>query len=286
MTGIKTLEGTIIAGNTYVTVVHTLTSTPTLKDITLQPQDDLGGRTCWPSDITSTNFRINISSMDLADHTITATIVYETVIAGSPTYCSHDDVKAYSKIVYTDLGYANDTAFNTFLDSLIVLAQGIIDNYCSVPSGFFAADGLSFTNQLYDYRYPWIDLRYYPVLSVSKVEYNDQGYGIAPNWVTLDSVDYIMNTDTGQLMLVNDVPAIPEQSVRVTYTAGYSAVPSLVQHVCLQICSSMLHEILQRKLAPVVRADDVSLKVLVPEAFNRELQVMLAPYVRKSVAVG
>jgi hypothetical protein len=202
------------------------------------------------------------------------------------TYCTKDDLKAYSKIAYTDLSYASDAAFDTFLDSLILQAQGLIENYCNAPIGFFEASGKAFTNQVYDYRYPWIDLRYYPVLSASKVEYNDQGYGIAPNWVTLSALDYILNLDTGQLMLVNKTPAIPEQSVRVSYTAGYGAVPSVIQHVCIQICSNMLHEILQRKLAPVLRVDDLTLKVLVPEAFTKELQVMLAHYVREMVACG
>lgn len=201
-------------------------------------------------------------------------------------YCNKDDVKAFSKITYSDLGHANETVFDTFLDTLISLAQSIIDNHCFVPSGFFDAGGISFTNQLYDYRHPWIDLRHYPVLSASKVEYNDQGYGITPNWVTVPSPEYILNNDTGQLMLVEDTPAIPEQSVRVSYTAGYSAVPSKVRFVCIQICANILHLVLQRKISPVVRVDDLTVKLIVPESFTRELQVMVAPYVRKTVAVG
>jgi hypothetical protein len=204
----------------------------------------------------------------------------------SIVYCTKDDVKAYSKIAYTDLGYASDSAFNTFLDSLILLAQGIVDNYCAVPSGFFEAAGLSFTNEIHDYKYPWIDLRYYPILLVSKVEHNTQGYGIAPVWVEISSQDYIINTQTGQIMLVNKVPAIAEQSVRVSYAAGYAATPDPVKHVCLQLCSNLLHGILQRKISPVVRVDDWTLKVLVPEAFARELQAILSPYIRKTVACG
>ena len=201
-------------------------------------------------------------------------------------YCTKDDVKAYSKIAYTDLGYASDSAFNTFLDSLIALAQGIIDGYCGVPSGFFEAGGLSLASELHDYRYPWIDLRYYPVLSVSKVEHNTQGYGITPSWVEIPTQDYIANTQTGQTMLVNKIPAITEQSVRISYTAGYAATPDPVKHVCLQLCSNLLHEILQRKMSPTVRVDDLTLKVLMPNAFTRDLQVVLAPYIRKTVACG
>jgi hypothetical protein len=201
-------------------------------------------------------------------------------------YCTKDDVKAYSKIAYTDLGYASDIAFNTFLDSLIALAQAQIENFCNVPAGFFEANGIAFTNELCDYRYPWIDLRYYPVLSVSKVEYNIQGYGLTPNWVTVAAQDYIMNNYTGQLMLVNKFPAIQEQSIRVSYTAGYSATPALVNHVCIQLSSNLLHEILQRKLSPVVRTDEMNMKVLIPEALTQQLQVMLRPLMRRTVAVG
>lgn len=201
-------------------------------------------------------------------------------------YCTKTDVKAYSKIAYSDLGYANDTAFDTFLDSLILLAQGIIDDYCNVPTGFFETGGLAFTNELHDYHYPWIDLRCCPIISISKIEYNTQGYGTAPIWVEISSQDYIINTQTGQLMLVNKIPAIPEQSLRVSYTAGYTATPDPVEHVCLQLCSNLLHEILQRKISPVVRVDDWTFKVLTPEAFTRELHALLSRYVRKMVACG
>jgi len=201
-------------------------------------------------------------------------------------YCETEDVKAYSKIAYTDLGYANDTAFITFLQNLIELAQSIIDNYCRVPSGFFKIDGLSVTNEFHDYGYPWISLNYYPVLSVSKVEYNDQGYGITANWVTVTEPDYLMNLSAGQLMLVNKTPAIKEQSVRITYIAGYTATPSGIKHICIQLCTNMLHGILQRKVSPQVQVNEMVVKLVAVEAFNEELKGMLRPYVRRLVVVG
>jgi len=274
---------TVIAEQTYVTVPHGLSATPDLEDITLQPQDDLQGRDYWPSNVTSTTFRINISFMDMAAHVFGYTIITDLSIA-APTpapYCTKADVKAYSKIAYTDLGYATDGDFDTFLDSLILLVQAIIENYCHAPSSFFTASGKTITNELQDYHEPWIDLRYYPILSVSKVEYNSQGYGVAPSWVELASVDYIINTSTGQVELVNYVPAIAEQSVRVSYVAGYVATPDLVEYVCIQTCSNVLHGILQRKLSPVTRADDVNIKVLVPESFTTELRAMLNMFIRR-----
>lgn len=201
-------------------------------------------------------------------------------------YCTNTDVKAYSKIVYTDLGYASDSAFNTFLDSLIVLAQSMIENFSRVPTDFFAANGLAFTNEFHDFQYPWMSLLYYPVLSVSKVEYNDQGYGITANWVTVSEPDYIMNLAAGQLMLVNKVPAIKEQSVRIAYTAGYSTTPDDIKYVCIQLCTNALHAILQRKVSPQVQVNDMVVKVVAVEAFSEELKSMLKPYVRRLVIAG
>ena len=202
------------------------------------------------------------------------------------TYCLNTDVKAYSKIAYTDLGYASDSDFNTFLDSLIVLAQSMIENFCRVPTGFFASSGLAFTNEFHDFQYPWISLLYYPVLSVSKVEYNNQGYGVTANWVTVTEPDYIMNLGSGQLMLVNKVPAIVEQSIRVSYTAGFSSTPDLIKQVCIQVCCNMLHGILQRKVSPQVQVNEMVVKLVAVEAFNEELKGMLRPYVRRLVVVG
>jgi len=287
LTTVKNGTATVLAGQTAVTVPHALGFAPALKEISLQPQDDLGARDYWPSSPDATNFQINISGMDAdQNHIFTWTIITEGVVPGTVAYCTKDDVKSFSKIAYTDLGYASDAAFDTFLDILIVSVQGLIDSFCRVPAGFFSSGGKAFTNEMHDYQNPWIDLRYYPVLSVSKVEYNDQGYGITPNWVSVASQDYILNSDAGQVMLVNKFPAIREQSIRASYTAGYSATPDVVNHVCIQLSSNLLHEILQRKLSPVVRADETSMKVLIPEALTQQFQVMLAPHVRRTVAVG
>lgn len=201
-------------------------------------------------------------------------------------YCTKIDVKAYSKLIHTDLNYANESAFDTFLDSLIVLAQSMIENFCRAPTGFFAAAGLAFTNEFHDYGYPWISLQYYPILSVSKVEYNNQGYGITANWVTVTEPDYLMNLSAGQLMLVNKVPAIHEQSVRITYTAGYASTPDDIKYVCIQVCTNALHGILQRKVSPQVQVNEMVIKLVAVEAFNEELKGMLRPYMRRLVVAG
>jgi hypothetical protein len=55
---------TILAGQTSVTVTDTLSSAPLIQNIILTPQDDLGGRTYWPSNVTATTFQININTTD------------------------------------------------------------------------------------------------------------------------------------------------------------------------------------------------------------------------------
>jgi len=201
-------------------------------------------------------------------------------------YLSKQEIKDHSKIAYTDLGYATDALFDTFLDTLIVLADGMIDNYCRVQAGFFEAAGLAVSNELLDYCYPWLNLRYHPVLSVRKVEYNSSGYGQAAVWVTVTEPDYIVKLPEGLVMLVNKTPAIVENSVRVSYTAGYSAVPSAIKQVAIQLCCNALHVILQRKISPVIRQDEFTLRLLSSDILTRELQMVLSPFVHRSTGTG
>jgi len=59
---------TITAGSTYVDVTHGLSITPDINKIRVTPKDNLGGCSFWVSNVTSTTFRINISSTDTVDH--------------------------------------------------------------------------------------------------------------------------------------------------------------------------------------------------------------------------
>jgi hypothetical protein len=54
----------ILAGNTSVVVTHGLSFTPTIDQIQIMPQDDLGGRNSWVSNPTATTFQINVSFAD------------------------------------------------------------------------------------------------------------------------------------------------------------------------------------------------------------------------------
>jgi len=202
-----------------------------------------------------------------------------------PNYVTAEEVKSFAKLTYEDLGYADEEQYDAFLNDLITASESLVEQYCNVPSGYFQAGGVSFQNQLYDYRYP-IFLRYTPVISVQSVEINTASYGQSPNWVTLETTEYVVNAEAGCIYLVKRIPAVTLQSVRVSYTAGYSSTPEVVRHVVKALCSNMLHEILQRKISPLIRVEDWTIRLVVPESFTNELKTMLTPYVRRTIGAG
>ena len=201
-------------------------------------------------------------------------------------YVTAEEVKAFAKLSWEDLGYSSEDEFDAFLNELIGHAESIIENYCKVPRDFFKPGGTSFTDQLYDFAFS-LHLRYKPVLTVSNVKINLAGYGQTPNWHTLSAEDYVVDKEAGIIHFVGGkAPATQLQSVKVSYTAGYSETPYIIKYAVLQLCSNLLHAILQRKISPIIRIDDWSVKVVLPEAFSAELQHMLEPYVRRVVSVG
>lgn len=304
ITETKTGTATITAGSTSVVISHGLATTPNLADISVTPLDDLGGRGFWPSDPTSTQFTINIASQDLTSHQFSWMISYSVDIETGPSapvgaYCTSDDVKAFSKIAYTDLGYSSDADFVTFLDSLIAYAGSVIDEFTRVPESFYNSDGYVLTNELYDYKYPYtelrvypflrlppVTLRFFPVFSIQKVEYNTQGYGLAPNWVEVTSPGYIFDYLSSQITLVTKLPAMAQLSLRISYTAGYTTTPNVIRYVCAQLCANVLQEILQRRISPITEASTMTFKVLLPAAFTPDLHQSLQCFVRRFVGVG
>ena len=201
-------------------------------------------------------------------------------------YVSVEEVKSHSKITYEDLGYATEAEYDSFLNGLTVQVEAIVDDYCGVPSGFFKAGGLTFT-ELCDYDEEFIALSHYPILEVLSVAVNTASYGEAEVWVTLDSTDYILYPDEGLIKLVGgEKPTIKEKSVKATYKAGYVAVPEAIKFACIQLCSNYLHAVLQRKVSPLVRIDEFAVKLVIPEVFTPELKGMLLPYTRQGVSVG
>lgn len=202
-------------------------------------------------------------------------------------YATSDEVRVFSRLGYEDLEYDTETELEIYIDTLIPLAGGLVDQFCNVPKDFFEDAGYEELSGLYDYRETWIHLKYHPVLDVSKVEVNTASYGSAASWTELAASDYIVAKDRGLLKIVGaSKPAEILQSIRVTYTAGYATTPYIIKYAVLNICSNIMHAMLQRKISPVMQVNDFTIRMIIPKAFSRDLQQALAPYVHHQVFVG
>ena len=310
----------IVAGETSVTVPYTLSPQPLFNQIYVTPSDDLAGRTFSlnPDTFTAASFEIDIDSIDMADHGFNWQIFVPTYVPFVPSssYAGISDVLGYSQIKGADFGFTSDSDpnFTAFLVGILAQASAVIDDYCRVPRGFFAAGGMSFTeviNVAYSlhpgyylatptyYPYPYLltsQLNNYPVLSVQHVYVNQAGYGVADAWSDTPGEDDAgvpfpsgysgwspkCNVELliGRIKFVNAVPARYYQGVKATYTAGYAATPQGVNFVCLQLASSVLQVLLQRKLSPIVKVGEWTVKLVITDVFTQEHKRMLGQYQR------
>ena len=193
-------------------------------------------------------------------------------------YVSASEVKQYSNITYQDLGFASDTDYETFLGNLINQVERAIDNYCRVPSGFFKAGGLSFT-EIQDWKEDGeIHTRYYPIITLTKVELDYAGYNQTADWTEISSTYYYAKNEFGIIKIVGKTPGHTENSVRITYTAGYSAVPNDVKLAASISARNILRLILE---AGDLKIGDVAIGNLeVKEAFTSDVKALLSNYHR------
>ena len=199
-------------------------------------------------------------------------------------YISASEVKQYSNVTYQDLGFSSDTDYDTWLGNLINQVERTIDNYCRVPSGFFKAGGLSFT-EIQDWKEDGeIHTRYYPILTLTKVELDYAGYNQAADWTEISSTYYYVKNEYGIIKIVGKIPGHAENSVRVTYTAGYSAVPDDVKLAALIYASNILNRIFASNYGESVNIGDFQVKFAdLKPSFTDEVKALLNPY-RRSLA--
>ena len=200
-------------------------------------------------------------------------------------YISASEVKQYSNVTYQDLGFSSDTDYDTWLGNLINQVERVIDNYCRVPSGFFKAAGLSFT-EIQDWKEDGeIHTRYYPIVTLTKVELDYAGYNQTADWTEISSTYYYVKNEYGIIKIVGKIPGHTENSVRITYTAGYSAVPDDVKLAALIYASNILQNLLFRLSGETVDVGDVRIRnVEIKEAFSGEVKGLLSSYRRGLVS--
>ena len=193
-------------------------------------------------------------------------------------YISASEVKQYSNISYQDLGFASETEYETFLDDLISQVEAVIDDYCRVPSGYFKAGGLSFT-EIHDWNEDGIiQARYYPIIELIRVELDLAGINQPANWTEISSTYYYAKNEYGIIKIVGKSPGHVENSVRITYTAGYSAVPEDIKTAALILAKNMLKSMM---FSDEIRIGDLTIEPQIPqEVFTTEVKALLAQYKR------
>jgi hypothetical protein len=271
-------SATIVAGDTQVTVAHTYGDVPPV--VSLEPQDDLGGRGAWVSvsSKTASSFVIQISSPDMADHIFGWAIVAGAT--GSPpsggAYCSPDLVDSLSQVSFAQLGFVDKASLDAFLtDTIIPAAQKLVEGYVQHNfqnnAGTIKLDGRG-------KRIPMIPPPYLPVMSVSSVQ--------------IDGIEVVGSIKIFETYLASDGRYFTEnqarhQNVQITLTYGYTAVPDDVAYVTAQICANMLADMVRRKMMPdtVAKAMQVNAETVIisgmgkrSDIFTAELKEALTPY--------
>jgi len=200
-------------------------------------------------------------------------------------YISASEVKQYSNVTYQDLGFASETEYDAWLENLISQVEAVIDDYCRVPRGFFRAGGLSFT-EIYDWSEDGeIQTHYYPIITLTKVELDQASYNQAADWTEISSTYYYAKNEYGIIKIVGKSPGHVENSVRITYSAGYSAVPDDIKIAALMYASNILYRMLSQMSGETIDIGDVRVKsVEVKETFSDEIKRLLRPY-RRNLAM-
>ena len=194
-------------------------------------------------------------------------------------YISASEVKQYSNVTYQDLGFSSETEYEAFLDNLIDQVEAVIDDYCRVPSGFFKAGGLSFT-EIQDWNEDGIiQTRYYPILELIKVELDLAGVNQMADWTEISEAYYYVKNEFGIIRIVGKTPGRIVNSVRITYTAGYSAVPEDIKTAALTLANNMLKNMM---FSDEIRIGDLTIEPQIPEEiFTAEVKMLLAQYKRR-----
>jgi len=196
-------------------------------------------------------------------------------------YVSIQEVKQFSRISYSDLGFSSETEYESWLETIIDYVERTIENYCRIPAGFFQDGGLSFT-EIQDWKEDGeIHTRYYPIIAITKVELDMAGYNQTANWTEIPSTYYYAKNEYGIIKIVGKTPGHVEDSVRITYTAGYSAVPDDIKIATLTYTSNILHNIQVRSVGKNVDIGDLRVQnVVLEETFTAEIKSLLKPYKR------
>lgn len=213
-------------------------------------------------------------------------------------YCAAADVKGMTRLTYDKLGLANDAALTTFIESLISEAESRIDGVCGVPDGFFRAGGLTVTEELYDGDGDEdLYLNYAPIVSVTSLYENTASLTAPASWVQRtegpgSGTSFVKYAREGRLHFYDHIPGYGVQNVKVTYVAGYSAVPGVVARIAKDLAANALRGILHRQMDPtqitslIMNGGDVKSLLSDDMSLNMDQLRALTPYIQVKVSAG
>lgn len=260
-------SATVLAGNTSVTVTHTLGYAPDVTKIFLQAGDDLGAKHFLPcTNPTSTTFNINIDSADSIDHLVNWFInQFPNPTPAATAYCSPADVEALAQIKYDQFEYADLAAYENALTSLFIpMAQKIIDSY--VDHNFLNNTGTVLLDGN-GHEVLMVHPPYVPILTAGTVLINS--VNVTAN---IKAYDSYLAYQGG----VFTQDSSSRKNVSVTLNYGYTSVPSDVRFVCAQIVANILSDMLRRKLMPdtVSRAMQSNSDTVIISGMTKNTQIL------------
>jgi len=179
-----------------------------------------------------------------------------------PSYCSVDDVKKYSQVVFSDLGFSDDAEFSSFIsDTIIPRASNIVDSYCghdfeshSVVEKY---DGTG-TNVLV--------LRNAPIISIGYIKKDGE---------LIDSSEYYA---LETIVVGKSIFEKGFQNYEISYTYGYSSVPEVIKDVTARIAANMLQYMIMNKMGPLIREGEFKLAIPDQAVLTSDLKALLEPF--------
>ena len=222
-------------------------------------------------------------------------------------YSSRDTVEFYGIGEVADGGqYGSGETYLNRLNRAIEAADGMIDDHCKKPRGFFNAGGVQVSLEYHNGNevantftvgrtLGWsVDLDAYvplylnivPVLSVVTVEEETS----AGTWTTRtegSANDYLVR-EYG-IHYVSNFPNPGQKNIRVTYLAGYELTPETVRQASAKLAVALLQEIRDNSDRRTVATGGVSSSTPVSEVHKQRQATILESlreFVNKPIGGG
>lgn len=134
------------------------------------------------------------------------------------------------------------TTYDTLLTSLITRVCAWIEGYCDR-----VFDSTVYTDEIYSGGKKFLFLKKYPVSAITKIKYKS-GSNSNPTWTafTVDDYDLIDNRKLrragGWAPGVNTVWPQGVNNIRVSYTAGYTTLPSDLEQLIIELAAKKFNQ--------------------------------------------